>query len=252
MISSDSDIELITLEPIRPGHPTLIYVRPCAIQASAWSDDIPIKSSIDESMKLIPLEPDIRSGGSTLIHVNPCESPLSAWTDDFHIKSSIDISIEFERKDEFSSCDETDDATLVSSSGSGSECLVEPSEKIYGDQISLSSVCDCVSEHSERTNTQVENLRGMKENLAYMDLILEERLMPTSHVEEEPSKSIGCFSWMTRWLPCKKGHRPGRHAPASTPAAPSVCRNRLQMRNGTLKRAKPEEDYFLGCCRNAV
>ncbi|KAJ8001223.1 hypothetical protein DPEC_G00192100 [Dallia pectoralis] len=90
-------------------------------------------SSSDSDIELIPLEPDIRSGRSTSIHVRPCEIPASAWTDDIPIKSSIDKSMESEREtflrpgspflfleDDVSSC-ESDDATLVSSSGSGSE-----------------------------------------------------------------------------------------------------------------------------------
>ncbi|KAJ7985578.1 hypothetical protein DPEC_G00353530 [Dallia pectoralis] len=271
--TSDSDIELITLEPdIRSGRSTSIHERPCEISceipASAWTDDIPAKSSIDKSMEskketlvifrphedevsscdesddatlvsssgsgseATPPQPTIESACGTLIQVRPCEESCSSTDSHEHIiESAVDDVLTrcftVGPSEDICSSDEPDDM----------ECSVETNEEICSsagsDHISFSSVSDCVSEiswaaepqpinappasvskpapfllpdqDSWSTNTQMENLRRMKDNLANMDLILEECLMPTSHVEEEPSKSIGCFSWMTRWLPCKKG-----------------------------------------------
>ncbi|KAJ7996498.1 hypothetical protein DPEC_G00237680 [Dallia pectoralis] len=159
------------------------------------------------------------------------------------------------------------------------ECLgvsEEPIEEICSstetDHISLSSISDCVSEISlpaepqpnialrpsmdgkqtpmlftdqpswlpERTNTQVEILRRIRENLAYMDLILGEWLEP----QEEPEKSIG---WITRWLSNKKGNRVSNTVGMDQKTGPVKSGTRTDMKGIQQDRLDKLNEVFRVC-----
>ncbi|KAJ7996599.1 hypothetical protein DPEC_G00238730 [Dallia pectoralis] len=153
---------------------------------------------------------------STLIHVRPREEIQSfACSDDIPVKSSIDKTVEClgvseEPIEEICSSTETDHISLSSISECVSEISfpAEPQPNIalrpfmVGKQTPM-LFTDQPSWLPERTNTQVEILRRIRENLAYMDLILGEWLEP----QEEPEKSIGCFERATDSILAGEGDR---------------------------------------------
>ncbi|KAJ7983725.1 hypothetical protein DPEC_G00373570, partial [Dallia pectoralis] len=91
----------------------------------------------------------------------------------------------------------------------------------------------------ERTNTQVEILRRIRENLAYMDLILGEWLEP----QEEP-KSIG---WIKRWLSNKKGNRVSNTVGMDQKTGPVKSGTRTDMKGIQQDRLDKLNEVFRVC-----
>ncbi|KAJ7985185.1 hypothetical protein DPEC_G00349450 [Dallia pectoralis] len=207
-------------------------------------------SSSDSDIELIPLEPTIRPGRSTLIQVKPCEIPASAWTDDIPVKSSIDESMESERKplvifrpheDEVSSCDESDDTTLVSSSGSESDATPpQPTVQSAGGTLiqvrPYEESCSSTDSHEHIIESAVDDVltrcfgeeicsSGEPDDIHQKSSSDRDRECSVEPIEEICSSSETDHISFSSVSDCVS--EPGRHAPASTPAAPCVRRNRL-------------------------